>query len=924
MGIGDMKTYCITLFRSYKGPVSSESDLLWEEVVELFLGGHTKLSDKLSLPAFNATRFKTLDQVIAEDRKGDFLDTRELQRYVRRTKANALQVEMLIIDYDGGLTLEEARERFKSYEYVGYTSFSHLADGKSHKFRLIFPFTKPIPAYTNTNIDGQVTDQGVFYDLTDSISRFARGCDPASYNGVQLFFSPSAPPDRFHLAESWRNEGDILDWSLWATNKESEYSSSTSSVAPKTNSNSRKLDPDQIFHFVKGEIAARDVSGRIQKVACPFHGDRKGTEFLVRHDSGVVSFTCKRCGTFSMSPIVELQPEVNIQSDNRIDIKSLLVIDPVEIARTDREEMGKILASVKKTILSDTGLNNPSRHQISGVRLHYQFKSHILYFPEGSGKSQLALSILSDPPSHYINMYSKKYRPQIIFSCKSWEQVIEQHASFAPKLNVIGRKAKIAWSFDGAIQRRFNIKVRRTPSAKFRPGSIKSEETLEEIIQTNPNLDEKFIRLTWRILSDTERFNTMATPDIISVECAEPALSSMEFFESLRDDPPAIIFTTFAQLRLIKAKNDNIPKNWIIWIDDPDVQELIDIKPVKESKAKSKKQMPVINGTTYDIRDEDQSLGFSFKEYKCIYTTTERLTVRKLEHIFKSRNEPYELHGERLNVSGGKITILGTEKVQKKYDALIPLITRRINVVTKNDLLLIANGIPAEFNHSTNKGRNDLDKRDILVEISHPHPSQVRTICDSMGIIFDSNRNEISKEMMLDEMHQAIGRNSGYRANGSECIVLVDKNQHKYLVSECGYAIDKTNSVIIDRIKNMTRLDKRITDTASPLVEMIEELLNNPHTYLADGRKIKPDINYVVTTITDPKKQEDYLIRLLIALTSYSKVRFDKQLPKDKQSLKIWELGYWIIEKFIPDDRLESVLTTYTGEISPLKTVQKQ
>ena len=198
-----------------------------------------------------------------------------------------------------------------------------------------------------------------------------------------------------------------------------------------------------------------------------------------------------------------LAPERDVSSKSANDDQEdeLLVFDKVWMSHDDRTEINNILSSIKKKIISDTGRQKVSSRQLTGKKLRYKFKSHILYLPEGSGKSQLALNFLSDPPTEYFSGKGDLYRNQIIFACKSWKQVIEQHASFEPKLNALGRKAKIAWSFDGAVQRRFKVKVRRTGGGTFRPGDVESEETVQDIVGANSHLSEKFIRLSLAFLS---------------------------------------------------------------------------------------------------------------------------------------------------------------------------------------------------------------------------------------------------------------------------------------------------------------------------------------------------------------------------------------------------------------------------------------
>ena len=67
--------------------------------------------------------------------------------YVKRRQANIIEVDCLVLDYDGDTTTDEIKNRFNDYEYVCYSSFRHLHDDKTHKFRVIIPFIKPIPAW---------------------------------------------------------------------------------------------------------------------------------------------------------------------------------------------------------------------------------------------------------------------------------------------------------------------------------------------------------------------------------------------------------------------------------------------------------------------------------------------------------------------------------------------------------------------------------------------------------------------------------------------------------------------------------------------------------------------------------------------------------------------------------------------------------
>lgn len=909
-----MMKFGVNYFRSvHDGVRDRVDDLEWDEFATFMKNeGHRVAPTKDDVSLFSATKFKTLDAVLTEDRHG-YREDPDGTQIVRRQQRNALQVELLILDYDGTLTLDEARERFKDYEYLGYTSYGHMKTPGTHKFRLIFPLSQPIPAHKTFNEYEMVVEHGAYYDLSEALIEFAPGCDPVITKTVQAYYLPSAPSARIADAVIWRNHGVVLDWTTWRKN-DAHYSSSDASPVPrKANGQpNRTLDPDQEFTHPRGTIKASDVTRRIQHVRCPFHGDATGSEFLVRYDSGVVCFQCKRCGPFTLSPAVRLPKAVIKDACPTDEVKTPGVeMEEVWLDHTDRDQIEQLLAEAKKDILSDKGV------EYFGAT---RFKSHAIYLPEGAGKSQLALSFLSDSASPYRN--------HLVFACKSWKQVIEKEASFRPKLKEIGRTSQIAWSFDGSIERRFNVKVRRGNGKPFSPGDQLEEETIAEIIRRHPDLSERFIRMTWAILGgDSLRFEAMTARDRIYAEPASPTDDEDLIFDDLGDEPPAIIFTTFAQLRLVAAKRDRIPRNWIIWFDDPDLDELIDIKPRRADAKGDDKKVKTIEGTRYDVRPAKTSLGLPFISHRCIYTTTERVTLRLLEHHLKEHGDPCTVHGERRRVTGGQITILGTDKVQKKFDAIVPLLVRRLEMEHAKKVTLIADGIPAEFNHSTNKGRNDLKDRHLLVEVSLPHPAQIKVVCDALGLPFAQHRHQIGAELMLDKMHQAIGRNSGFRTAGFECVVLADKNRHASLVENCGYAIDGENSVIVDKTEKMSRRDSRLAESASPLVKQIGAFLNNPFDYLSDLRKIKPDITFVLDRIADETKRFEYIARLLAALTSLTRVRFDLDVSFASTShleRQVLELGLWVLTQ-IPDERLGEVQTNYREilKISEISEVER-
>jgi hypothetical protein len=143
-------------------------------------------------------------------------------------------------------------------------------------------------------------------------------------------------------------------------------------------------------------------------------------------------------------------------------------------------------------------------------------------------------------------------------------------------------------------------------------------------------------------------------------------------------------------------------------------------------------------------------------------------------------------------------------------------------------------------------------------------------VCDALRLGYKEEGNDIARDLMLDQMHQAIGRNSGYRFQGGESVVLVDRKHHQWLVKNSRYLVDAANSVQIDRTATMSRRDRRTTTTASALVQDIETFLNNLDQYFDDARKVSPDIEAVMKDIQDSEKRVAYAKRLIHAIYSPS------------------------------------------------------
>lgn len=916
-----LKDIHINIFQSKEDTRVDPLETSWENIVTFFTSPHDIVEEKFDAPLFNLVKYKDLS-LVPEYSENWIMDPHTYKSYVRRRQVNVLENDAFIIDYDDSISLDEAKERFKDYEYIYYTSHRHLHDGKTEKFRFIIPFTKPIPSSKEKDEYGNIINEGDWYRIADALKTLTGPCDPKSFETNTIYHKPSCPKSRIELSQSGHHQGIRLDWTQLQRTEFIKKESTFTGHDHKSKINIDYLEPDTIIQTKSGTIKLSDVTGKIEGVLCPnpAHHDTNGSEFARKVESnGNIFVYCKKCEkkfymlrndspsnneTTYITEYVSKRAEKYAQEHRqRSFIDEVLEFPNNKIYEDpkDRDLVIQQLNDIKTTIDKDVGYTRGTKHPVTTDLHTRKYKSHIIYMTEGAGKSRLVLDMAND-------------NQKIIFACKSWEQVESKYSEYLQYGIKCGFNVKIVRSKDAKARLRFNTKViRGEQKHPYAPAKILDKESIEEFIKNNTDLSPEFIRLSWNFFT-TDKLSFDKIP--YQQEEGPNSLFEDGLTQPLSDNNTRIILTTFEQLRIHKLKNVRIPKDWIIWFDDPDIMDVVDIEPYDTDKWEElpddeiDKKTKEINKKRYFKRNMYQSLGYSLKDYKCIYTTTEIITRKGIELMMKNRQEEFITHDKMYNISGGHITILGTEMVRKRYDGVIPLLSRRLTK-KKYPTLLIADGLSTEINHSNNKGRNDLSKINLLVELSIPHPIQVRTICDALSLQHSSNKTEITRSIILDRLHQAIGRNSGYRDKGFQCVALVDKSVHANVIEQTRYKIDEDNSVIIDRVKPMSSKDTRTSDSVSPIVQDIEYFLNNPHEYISDNRLIKPDIKYVFKHIKEQDKKLSYSIRLIVALSELSGVEITKGFVKpinlSSVQEKYWNIIKWIVDTHITEDRTEYV-----------------
>jgi len=132
------------------------------------------------------------------------------------------------------------------------------------------------------------------------------------------------------------------------------------------------------------------------------------------------------------------------------------------------------------------------------------------------------------------------------------------------------------------------------------------------------------------------------------------------------------------------------------------------------------------------------------------------------------------------------------------------------------------------------------------------------------------------------------------------------------MVDETRYLIDFDNSVVIDRTQTMSRKARRTKKSASEIVLELENQLNNINAYVADSRKIIPDLKFVIESVQSNQVRLTYLIRLITSLSELGNINV-KKLFSDSDPLNELQQTYrniivWALDSWVPENKRESVL----------------
>lgn len=188
---------------TYDNCVVEEHQCKWSEFCQLLSQHVTTLVKEQTMMVIPAG-FKNIndDYEFATTKDGLIKYRSDGKPHIRRSKKNIKNVYMLPLDFDGGVTLEEAEEKFSEYEYFAYTSSGHKSKRKEYQeaFRMFIPFKEPLTAEEYEK-RGRAFRDWIGQELDQSSVDVARG-----------FFIPSyLHEDRNNGHRTWRNRGKLLD-----------------------------------------------------------------------------------------------------------------------------------------------------------------------------------------------------------------------------------------------------------------------------------------------------------------------------------------------------------------------------------------------------------------------------------------------------------------------------------------------------------------------------------------------------------------------------------------------------------------------------------------------------------------------------------------------------------------------------------------
>lgn len=472
---------------------------------------------------------------------------------------------------------------------------------------------------------------------------------------------------------------------------------------------------------------------------------------------------------------------------------------------------------------TDVPVYAPKKLKLTDIDLH-RGSLHLIFGRPGQGKSRIATQLAQDGRC-------------VIFASASNEQAEEQfnNWSYPHKELVLSRPYRLKRDHGLDV-------VLFPPDDPFEAPEPDETATFDRMVDQGVAKDLKHAQEIWKALGTAEQ---------------GPPLQE-----------GTIIFTTFERARIwgragyLKPKANSDPvrtkciRRTVLFVDDVDRESISDYRYIdsdvqawiNREHAKTNRRFETVTtsrGNGYLVRPRYKLLLQGYERLPVLFTTVEWRARMVLERLYPDKLRVHDLSpDDNAKDYRTDLYLFGTTLVRAKYHALFHLLRevwRRLGI----DWLWVGDGVCAQENHYTIRGKNRYREEDTIVKVSQPHLDATDKAMLDLWLE-DGNQNVAAAFAMLDQLNQGAGRNQGERFNGKRCVAFVDPQYLKILDEYCGYhcrVVSQIKDVALSEIEDadvrciVRSLKRPVTACKEALTEGVSAWLRSP-----DGVLYKPDV----------------------------------------------------------------------------------
>jgi hypothetical protein len=870
----------------------------WQDVVDQFSDLNI-VSDRDALKLFSLTKQNIGPDAIRE--------TNQWGEYIKYGSSNCVGSYAFVLDIDNEpepsepvrkplQTIKQVSKLLKDYEFLLYPSWNHrqvdyfwLEDEKKwsgkikvaagtgvERFRVILPFSTLCPIEKWEDIVRGNGFEAVMSGAADESLKIAqKWWTPGWSNEVEVFDEPIY------------NKGSFLDWTTLAQQKEIKRVYRPIDLSNTSLGGAGKLILKTLdFNRFVSDIGLNPTNKPgWNTCTCPIGGHSGGNDtmdFKITDDGYQVSCKHMGHGKFGNKEFLEwalkqygeegLRPYCNTLEEP----EDILVTKLANLKIKKKKEGNKTKQNVEPDFVFDEPLvveafDRKKRETL--LRKGYKAwllgnkPNMMLYAFEGFGKSRV-VNILRDD------------KKQVVFGCSSNAQVIEQRDRYIAE----------GYRVQAITGRVFNLQqmglskyiVLSDPTSPWDEGTVNESRTVKKLVGSGYSQEQA--KDIWAASAGEE-------PDFQNYDVILTTHARILVWGRSQSSP-----WTGKKDFVVEDSKRIIPKETIVILDDVNAPDFMWLKDFNNNFVNKK-----VDGKTLQTKDVDKRiyfikpvglrLGYGI-DNKIIFTTTEMLTNHLIDRAFDIF-EPELMPAQKM--IAGNISLFKTSMTSAKQDGLLLPMFERIKK-EGFEFNAIGDGLGLDLNHSNNKGQNCFQDKDLVVEISQTLHNTIILILNELGWS-SSHAFAVQQILALDKLHQAIGRNSGYRwadkpeADKKSVVVLCDTKLFKGILEHSRYYIEHHEDLdAFEYRKFRTRPKNCLADCVAWYIQNYSQYVTSQgsRSYIKDCEDaVKGQVGVV------PDRSQQRANRLVCAINSLLKKKlapdYEKALYKimDKSSFLI-------------------------------------